>query len=127
MNPNDVKLPLKTKLKYMLEAFFHDENSFPAIAIALLLLFCMFLAWSTPLFMTNGFANFMLFLMLTGVYGFLIFAGVAGICMFYEEQFIDWFNTVKTRYDEQTLPERKRILESVDDILLKDGGNNEAK
>lgn len=80
----------------------------------------MFLAGSTPLFMTNAFANFFLFLMLTGIYGFLLIAGIVGIGTFFQDQYMPWFEVVKKEYEERALIEKQKELEAVDDILLKD-------
>lgn len=125
MDPRTVKLPIILRLSLLKRAFFKDENSFGAIAIAILLCFSVFMAISTPLFLTNGFANFLLFIVLVIFYSAVLVGSIFAAGTFIEDQALPWYEKIKNEYEDLALPEKKRVLEEIDNILL--SGKNDGK
>lgn len=120
MDPQKVKLPLLLKLKLLKQAFLKEENVFGPIGIAIMFCFSIFMAISTPLFLTNTFANILLFVLLVIFYSAALIGALYATGTFIEEEFYPWYRNVKHEYEDLALPEKKKALEEVDNILLRD-------
>lgn len=83
------------------------------------------MAISTPLFLTNGFANFLLFIVLVIFYSAVLVGSIFAAGTFIEDQALPWYEKIKNEYEDLALPEKKRVLEEIDNILL--SGKNDGK
>lgn len=83
------------------------------------------MAISTPLFLTNAFANFLLFIVLVIFYSVVLVGAVFAAGTFIEDHVSPWYEKIKNEYEDLALPEKKRVLEEIDNILL--SGKNDGK
>lgn len=120
MNTKDVKLPLKTKLKVLFIALSDgSQGSFDIMATIISFGFGIFMASSTPLFLTNAVANVVLFIFLCIGYIIGLMAILIVAIKMFEDEILPSLESFMRKYNEIALPEKKKLIEEVDNILLK--------
>lgn len=120
VDPKNVKLPLKVRLKIFFEVFHSkEENYFATIAIILLIAASLGMALCVPSIMAGPFSQFIFTIILMFAFG-AAFIGIGiGIGAFIQEEFEPWYSEIMSKYEEKVLPLKKQAIEEVDDILLR--------
>ncbi len=120
MDPKNVKLPLKVRLKIFFEVFHSkEENYYATFAIIFLVAISLGMALCVPSIMAGPFSQFMFTIILMFAFGAAFIGIGVAIGTFLQEEFNPWWSELMSKYEEKALPLKKQAIEEVDDILLR--------
>jgi len=119
VDPKNVKLPIKVRLKILFEVLLKNEGACAAGLIFLIWLPGLGMALCIPTITTGAISSFIMTFLLSLLFGAIFLGIFMGGFKLWEDEIAPGLDHIINEYKVKILPLQKKAMEEVDDILLK--------